>query len=89
MFTVILMLFDVAGEPDKHTLALEVMTQVTTLPLANVLEVNVAEFDPTLLPLTFHWYVGAVPPFVGVAVNVTEVPEQMVVALAPIDTLTN
>jgi hypothetical protein len=65
------------------------MTQVTTSPLTKVLEVNVAEFDPTLLPLTFHWYSGAVPPFVGVAVNVTEEPEQIVVALAAIDTLTN
>ncbi len=25
-------------------------------------------------PLTFHWYVGVVPPFVGVAVNVILVP---------------
>ena len=31
---------------------------------------------PTLLLFTFHWYVGAVPPLVGDAVNVTQVPEQ-------------
>ena len=31
---------------------------------------------------------GVVPPFVGVAVKVTLVPEQIVVALAPIITLT-
>jgi hypothetical protein len=42
---------------------------------------------PTFVPFTFHWYAGVVPPFVGVAVNVTEVPEQMIVAVAAIDTL--
>lgn len=31
---------------------------------------------PALAPLTFHWYAGVVPPFVGVAVKVTDVPEQ-------------
>ena len=29
-----------------------------------------------MVPLTFHWYEGVVPPFVGVAVKVTDVPEQ-------------
>jgi len=42
---------------------------------------------PTSIPFFFHWYEGVVPPFVGVAVNVTEVPEQIVVALAAIETL--
>ena len=37
--------------------------------------------------MRFHWYVGVVPPLVGVAVNVTFVPAQKVVALAPIFTL--
>lgn len=32
---------------------------------------------PTLAPFNFHWYDG-VPPFVGVAVNVTDVPAQIV-----------
>jgi len=40
--------------------------------------------DPTFVPFFFHWYTGAVPPLVGVAVKVTEVPEQIVVADAPI-----
>jgi hypothetical protein len=40
---------------------------------------------PTLAPLSFHWYVG-VPPLVGVAVNVTEVPEQIVEDEAAIET---
>ena len=31
---------------------------------------------PTLLPLTFHWYTGVVPPLVGVAENPTLVPAQ-------------
>lgn len=39
------------------------------------------------VPLFIHWYVG-VPPLVGVAVNVTLVPEQMVpLGLAAILTL--
>ena len=32
---------------------------------------------PTLAPLSFHWYEGVVPPFTGVAVNVTLVPAQI------------
>jgi hypothetical protein len=35
-------------------------------------------FVPTLLPFNFHWYDGVAPPLVGVAVNVTFVPEQIV-----------
>ena len=31
---------------------------------------------PAFAPFTFHWYAGVVPGFVGVAVNVTEVPMQ-------------
>ena len=42
---------------------------------------------PTLVPLTFHWYEGVVPPLVGVAVKVTLAPEQIVVAVAPTLTL--
>ena len=33
---------------------------------------------PTLFPFSFHWYEGVAPPFVGVAVNVAVVPEQIV-----------
>ena len=45
--------------------------------------------DPgTLVPFSFHWYVGVVPPLVGVAVNVTEVPAQTGLAEAAIDTVT-
>ena len=42
---------------------------------------------PTFEPFNFHWYVGVVPPFVGVAVKVTEVPAQIVVTEADILTL--
>ena len=34
----------------------------------------------TAAPLMNHWYCGALPPFVGVAVNVTLVPAQIVVS---------
>ena len=37
---------------------------------------KVEEFVPALAPFTFHWYAGADPPFVGVAVKVTDDPGQ-------------
>ena len=37
-------------------------------------------FVPTLVPLSFHWYDGVTPPFVGVAVNVTLVPAQIMLS---------
>ena len=40
------------------------------------------------MPLTCHWYDGAAPPLVGVAVNVTDVPAQTGFAEAAIETLT-
>ena len=43
---------------------------------------------PTLVPFSFHWYVGVEPPFVGVAVKFTLVPQQIVVAVAEILMLT-
>ena len=48
---------------------------------------KVGLFDPTGMPATNHWYAGALPPFTGVAVNVTEVPEHMgLTGFARIDT---
>jgi hypothetical protein len=41
-------------------------------------------FDPTFTPFNFHWYDGAAPPFVGVAVKVTLVPEQILLEDAAI-----
>jgi len=45
-------------------------------------------FDPTLITFTFQTYDGVVPPFVGVAVNVTGVPAQTLFAEGEIETLT-
>ena len=45
--------------------------------------VKVALLVPTFAPFTFHWYTGAAPPLVGVAVKVTDVPGHIVVADAP------
>ena len=42
---------------------------------------------PTFEPLTVHWYAGLEPPNCAVAVKVTLVPEQMVDAVALIETL--
>ena len=41
-----------------------------------------------MTPPFFHWYNGDVPPFEGVAVQVTEVPAQTGFAEAAIETLT-
>jgi hypothetical protein len=43
---------------------------------------------PTGLPFRNHWYVGELPPFVGVAVKVTDVPAQKGLADGEIDTPT-
>ena len=83
-FTVIVIVFDVVGELVKHGVAFEVITTLTVFPLANVFDVYVALFVPTLLPFTFHCLTGKVPPLTGVAVNVTDVPEHIVVAPADI-----
>ena len=49
------MLFDVAGEPVKHGVALLVRTTVTASPLFNAVVVNVALLAPAFTPFTFHW----------------------------------
>ncbi|MNQ66361.1 hypothetical protein D3C85_808520 [compost metagenome] len=77
-FTVIVIALEVAGLPVKQGVAFEVNTQVTMSPFAKAALVYVAAFDPTFVPFNFHWYAGVVPPFVGVAVKVTEVPAQIV-----------
>ena len=45
-------------------------------------------FVPALVPFTFHWYAGVVPPLVGVAVKVTDVPAQTGFADGAATTLT-
>ena len=42
----------------------------------------------TVVLFTRHWYAGDVPPLVGVAVNITDVPEQTGFAEAVMATLT-
>ena len=54
-FTVVVIPFDVAGEPVKHGVALEVITTVTTSLFINVLVIYVALIAPTIsFPLSFH-----------------------------------
>jgi hypothetical protein len=52
--TVMVKLFEVAGEPDKHGVAFEVRIQVTTSPLFKVDEAKVGESVPALDPFTCH-----------------------------------
>ncbi len=47
--------------------------------MVKALVVNVALLLPTSAAPIFHWYEGVVPGLVGVAVNVTDDPEQIVV----------
>ena len=52
--TVIIMLFDVAGEPVKHGVALLVKTTVTASLLFSAVVVNVALSVPAFTPFTCH-----------------------------------
>jgi hypothetical protein len=55
--------------------ALLVIVTLTWSLFARVVVINVAVVSPgTVIPFTCHKYVGAVPPFAGVALNVTDVP---------------
>ena len=76
----------VAGEPIWHVLFADITTVIVSL-FARLEFVYVVEFVPTSVPFNFHWYAGVVPPFVGVAVKVTLVPAQIVLALAAILTV--
>jgi len=81
--TMVVIPFDVAGEPVKHGVAFDIITTVTTSLFVNAAVVYVALVAPTIsLPFSFHWYDGDVPPLVGVAVNVTLVPAQIVLFVA-------
>lgn len=62
--------------------SLEVISTVTLLPSVRVEVVKVGLLVPTLFPFTFHWYIGVVPPLVGVAVKVIEFPGQISVSVA-------
>ena len=88
-FTVIVMVFDVAGLPVAQV-ALEVSCTLIASPFTKVDDTYVTPVSPLIgvTPL-YHWYVGAPPPLVGVAVKVTLVPAQIVLpGAAAIVTLT-
>ena len=54
-FTVVVIPFDVAGEPVKHGVAFDVITTVTTSLFINVLVIYVALIAPAIsFPLSFH-----------------------------------
>ena len=53
-FTVVVIAFDIAGEPVKHGVAFDVITTVTTSLFVNVLVIYVGLFVPTSFPLSCH-----------------------------------
>jgi hypothetical protein len=72
--TIIVMKLDIAGFPFGHK-ELDTRMHSTMSPFEGIYEYW--ELDkPTLVPFTFHSKTGAVPPFTGVAVNVTGFPLQ-------------
>lgn len=87
MLTFMATTFDDAVVPIVQV-AFDIMLQVTTSPLASVLLLKVALFGPVSMPFTYHSKIGAGPALLAVAVKVTGVPAQMVVASATMLTLT-
>ena len=55
VFTIIVMVFDVAGLPDKQGVAFDVKTQETLSPFAIAELLYVSEFEPIFTPFNFHW----------------------------------
>lgn len=86
-FTVIVIMALLAKGGEAHKRELVIVHAMMSL-FTSVLVIKVLPFAPTLTPFIFHWYAGVPPPFTGVAVNFTLVPEQMVfpAALLIIDT---
>jgi hypothetical protein len=68
-----LLLVTLAGEGQASVL---VSTQFITSPVLGVFRIYVALLPPTGKPLRRHWYNGAEPPLLMVAVNVTGVFKQ-------------
>jgi hypothetical protein len=68
--------FEAAGLLVEH-MSDDVMIQVTTSPLPTDVAIKADEFVPAMIPFNCHWYTGLLPPLMGVAVNVTLSPEQM------------
>jgi hypothetical protein len=79
-----------AGLPVGQGVIFDVNATVKTSPFDIAEVVYVGEFGAPimLIPFLRHWYTGDDPPFSGIAVNVTDVPAQIVVELAEILTLT-
>ncbi len=88
LFTDVVMLFPLAVDDDWQVL-LAVSTTVTTSLFDNEALVYVVASVPTLVPFNFHWYAGVVPPSIGVAVNVTLVPEQILLSASSEVTVTD
>jgi hypothetical protein len=84
--TLIVTLLEVAVEGDAQA-ALDVSTQLTTSLLLKDVDAKLDELVPALVPFTFHWYDGLAPPLVTAAVNVTSVPEQILLLPALIETV--
>jgi hypothetical protein len=84
-FTVILMKFDVSFGGIAHP-RLDVSTTVNESWSVTDDATKMLESVPTSTPFCFHWYEGALPPFTGVAVNLTDPPGQMDVVFARIET---
>ena len=80
--TVMTIVSDTAGDPLTQA-KLEVMCTVTESLFANEVVVYEMLSVPTGVVPINHWYAGVVPPFVGVAVKVTSVPEQIVLSASP------
>lgn len=74
--TTIVIGFEVAVGIEAHD-AFDVKMHCTTSLFTNDVLVYVELFVPTFIPFTCHWYEGVVPPLVGEAVNVSEVPGQL------------
>jgi hypothetical protein len=76
-FTVIVIGVLLALKGEAHG-SFDTISQVTASALTSVVLTNVELVSPAIAaPLRFHWYVGLTPPFVGVAVNVIDCPEQV------------
>lgn len=69
------MALEVTGLAPLIQVEFDVSSQVTVFPLSGKHE-NKGLLLPWLEPLTFHWYMGVEPPFVGTAVKKTSEPSQ-------------
>lgn len=78
---------EVTGLAPLIQVEFDVSTQVTAFPLSGKHE-NEGLLLPWLEPLTFHWYMGVEPPFIGTAVKKTSEPGQNGFVNVEIETFT-